>query len=645
MKTSLWLMPLFFSLFWIFPGKDNTRATDNTPDNMPETGVISNELQEKENSDSDSNLERDPYLEPGFPVKAWHDAGTYMGGPAIHTLVGNIDADAELEIITTSLAQGPLNAWNSDGSRVRRWPVYFYNRAFYPALGNLSVQYPGMEIFTGQFISRSPETPPAPLLAYAGTGSLLPGWPRDSDFDIWGPAMLADIDGDNIDEIFIYEGTKLFAYNANGNPIPGWPVTGSDPSYAIADLNKDGNLEIVTYRDNDKGASLLLYNYDGSRVEDFSVFFKPYVHPFPVIGDVDGDKSLEIIIFSHTTNEPSLMIYIISADGKIEKKLPATIGNEYCYKETMAALALGDIDNDDLPEIVTGHASGLMAWNADGSPVPGFPVIWDLCYAHRSGNGAPVIGDVTGDGQPEIVLTAAKFIGGAEDGEVYVSDNRGNLLPGFPKKLKIGDGAVPAIADIDLDGRNEIIITGDYWHGYPEYFNKVWVYDLGGLSHGKIEWGQLQGGPQHQGIYPAPPEIYGVDLIIQSPEIMNASPGTRISIPLEYNNGGNRMASSVRLIATLDPNLTYVNDTSGIPPTIDGNQITWSLPNVFFYFKEGFSIEIQTPVNAKSGDNFSISFYIESIQTDENPDNNTTECQVQIIYETFIPVINRTPQE
>ena len=45
-----------------------------------------------------------------------HGPGTYCGGSAIHTLVGNIDNDPKLEIIVTGLATGPLYAWHSDGS-------------------------------------------------------------------------------------------------------------------------------------------------------------------------------------------------------------------------------------------------------------------------------------------------------------------------------------------------------------------------------------------------------------------------------------------------------------------------------------------------------------------------------------------------
>jgi hypothetical protein len=78
------------------------------------------------------------------------------------------------------------------------------------------------------------------------------------------------------------------------------------------------------------------------------------------------------------------------------------------------------------------------------------------------------------------------------------------LHPRFPKLIPLGFGAVPAIADIDLDGRNEIIVTGNYWSGVNGFFDKLWVYDLGGSNHGAVEWGQFGGGPEHRGVYPVP---------------------------------------------------------------------------------------------------------------------------------------------
>ncbi|MGE5306679.1 MAG: InlB B-repeat-containing protein [Alphaproteobacteria bacterium] len=94
---------------------------------------------------------------------------------------------------------------------------------------------------------------------------------------------------------------------------------------------------------------------------------------------------------------------------------------------------------------------------------------------------------------PDILVTTYK--------KVWLFNRNGVLHAKFPKDVAIDDGAVPAIADLDGDGRNEIIINGNFWGGVEGDYNKVWVYDLGGPPHGPVMWGQLMGGEKHQGVF------------------------------------------------------------------------------------------------------------------------------------------------
>src|SRR5262249_8162650 len=87
------------------------------------TGVASAAQQSTRSWGTPRALMVDPDLEPGFPVQTYERPGTWHGGQAINALVGNIDADPTLEILTTALALGPLYAWNADGSPEPGWPV------------------------------------------------------------------------------------------------------------------------------------------------------------------------------------------------------------------------------------------------------------------------------------------------------------------------------------------------------------------------------------------------------------------------------------------------------------------------------------------------------------------------------------------
>jgi hypothetical protein len=85
-------------------------------------------------------------------------------------------------------------------------------------------------------------------------------------------------------------------------------------------------------------------------------------------------------------------------------------------------------------------------------------------------------------------------------------DRKGQMLPRFPKSIDMGRGASPAIADLDADGRNEIVVTSAHFYlaDQPSQPDDIWAFDLKAAStYGNVQWGQLLGGPQHTGYYNA----------------------------------------------------------------------------------------------------------------------------------------------
>jgi hypothetical protein len=445
---------------------------------------------------------RDPDIEKGFPVQTWRAGGSFRGGQGIHVLVGNIDASPTQEIIFTGIASGPLYAWNSDGSLVNGWPIPNYNAVGYPALGELAATSPGYEIFCVYgYLWDHPN-----LTAFTGTGKMLAGWPRQSYGEIDAPGTLADIDGDGLDEILLFDRDGLHAYKANGSELPGWPVKSYGLQFAVADLDGDGRLEVISATVGGEGTTVFAYHYDGALVKEFPAIFPDYkggLYIYPIVGDVDGDGQKEIVVgygwLGAYDFSKHFGVLIISAEGKLKHTAEASGRISHG-----SAPALADLDGDCIPEIILQTDTTLEVWRGDGSRFPGWPVRLDenlsggsLAPVYSVGNASPVIGDVDGDQLPDIVIVQNGF-------GVYAFNRNGLLLPRFPKILPLGPGAVPAIADIDLDGRNEIIIGSSDWTGSSGYFDTVWVYDLGGPGHGSIEWGQYAGGPKHQGAYSCP---------------------------------------------------------------------------------------------------------------------------------------------
>jgi hypothetical protein len=587
-----------------------------------------------------ATLDSDPDLEPGFPVQTLHLPGTYFGWASINTRVGNIDSDPQLEILVSGVAQGPLYAWNHDGTLEPGWPVYYYNNTFYTSLGNLSNQPPGLEVFTGQFIVQVPEAPPHPLMAYSGNGEFLLGWPKYKYFSPY--PTLADLNSDGLDEIVV----NNYVYKADGTTLSSWSTSAQYTDHdAIADLDGDGDLEIIATINaiQGNGVDLVAYHHDGSRVEGINVRIQPYRHQLPVIGDVDGDGSPEIMIFSYGDWPPpssSLALLIISNTGVIKHTIPFNLMSHSAYMEASSAPALADLDQDNIPEIVIGLNEAVIVFRGDGTVFPGWPVTWSTTSLQSVGNGAPVVGDIDGDQFPDIVsISINDYLYYPQD--IFAFDRHGNLIPGFPKHANIGQGAVPAIADIDLDGRNELIITGTYWGGISGIYDKVWVYDLRRGNTGKVEWGQLGGGPQNWGSYPPPPIYPGSDLFISAPESIYTPPTVSSFVPLEYGNQGVALAFSVVLTATLEPGLTYIHDTSGITPTVNGQTVSWVLPNLGYLIHSDFLLNIGLPPGATYGDSYNLRFEINSEQADAVPSDNTGLVNVKVVRQVFLPLTRK----
>ncbi len=124
----------------------------------------------------------------------------------------------------------------------------------------------------------------------------------------------------------------------------------------IADLNKDGRLEIIQ-ADKD---NLWVWNYKGDTLHGFPFEIKQYersTFSSPLVADVDGDDTLEIIIGTFLSQK----VYAIKPDGSVAHGFPIDVNGFV----TPSPFIL-DMDGDERNELcVLTYSNFLYIWKLD----------------------------------------------------------------------------------------------------------------------------------------------------------------------------------------------------------------------------------------------------------------------------------------
>jgi len=252
-------------------------------------------------------------------------------------------------------------------------------------------------------------------------------------------------------------------------------------SPAVADLDRDGRAEIVMPR----GGVVVVFRADGTLAWRYATQ-QSRIWASPVVADFLGDTKLEVAVAARDR------LFLLDSSGQVLPNFPVV------WQGELRALSAGDVDGDGkLDLVVTVGRSGptdvVHAFHADGSPVTGFPpnaagvsgcgAAPNACYLAGCYDQNLAVGDLDGDAKLDLVAphdnayaSFHKGTGAAFDSNPIFTTRK--KTPGVRylhalEEAKQGfsnddttalqahfTNTAPAIADLDGDGRYEIVMLG-----------------------------------------------------------------------------------------------------------------------------------------------------------------------------------------
>lgn len=421
--------------------------------------------------------------------------------------VADLDADGDLEVVV-GRGGDQVTAYTSAGAVA--WSRNPFGNGEVRSLAVADLDSNGrLEVVVGRASGGATKQ----VHVFDAAGAPRPGWPARRDGEAgygWGMynenLALADLDGDSQLEIYGPTDTHyITALRPDGSQLPASPIYGANKVWSQVGVHVDHAVDLRGYA-----------NCGSEHRPNFA-------DSAPATGDLDGDGSGELVVVGNVYNcgtNPYTSLYRAPFVFKSDRTRWAGSGYDWTaippppangaprsedYNRIQSAAAnvvLADLDGDGTREILFPSYDGrLHAYWLDKGPRGNWPFVvpgTGIRFASE-----PAVADLDNDGRAEVIITSWPENGGNRVGQLHILDYQGNQLhaldlpaPGSGATWN-GGLAAPTLANLDDDAELEVVVGTTH--------SGAVAYDLPGSAAARILWGTGRGGFQRTGAAPVVP--------------------------------------------------------------------------------------------------------------------------------------------
>jgi hypothetical protein len=406
-------------------------------------------------------------LRPGWPraltLRPDPVADTYKSSP----ILADLDGDGREEIVVADL--NSLYVF-SDSAPLARYdfPPSVEVRAT-PAVAELFNDGRKQIIVSVGYPSRT-----APVYAFDKDLKLLPGFPAGG-FPTYGGSpgfcgtpLVDDFNRDGNPTILVacspnntydvnYGKNVLVKVDPRGAMLGGWPVVAGgaalspEPAPVVADLDKDGKLEILLLGSD---GLLRVYRKNGTLATQWTAAQSPTGVWPPVVADFDGDGFLEVAVKQSYSDAGTsrLRLALFSRHGLLQPGWP----QEFPWVPYGGIIA-ADVNGNGLAELISNTGPTWSQWSAftaNGTRLPNWPTR-SITGGYINYNSLPVTGELSATAGQDVVFALNDYL--------WAYNASGAPLSGFPKRTSPGIQvrSTPALGDLDGNGRADLVVKAN----------------------------------------------------------------------------------------------------------------------------------------------------------------------------------------